>query len=684
MMSVTMAITAGEIQLKIGSGKPYPLGVHLAGNMTNIAVYCEEATAVSIALFDSSGDKLITEIPFHPRRNRTGRIWHIAIEGIPPKTQYGLYIDGPYAPERGSLTAPEILLADPYATHLAAPTQWGCSRDQYRALGCIFEESSFDWQEVSPPRLKWRDLIIYEMHVRGFTQDDSSQAFHPGTYLGVIEKIPYLKELGINAIELLPIYEFDECDNPRINPEGEAPLYNYWGYGPLNFFSPMARYANSDPVNEFKTMVRELHRAGIEVILDVVYNHTGEHVATRRFYSFAGFGAKSYYMIDERGRLRDYTGCGNTFNCNHPVTRQLILDSLRYWAVEMRVDGFRFDLASILTRDRSGHPLNDPPLIEAINSDPVLADTKMIAEAWDAGGLYQVGSFPGEGRWAEWNGKYRDDIRQFIKGTSGFAGAFATRLAGSEDLYGWTGSPTRSINFITAHDGFTLNDLVSYNQKHNVANGENNRDGDNSGHSWNCGTEGESPDQEVNELRERQKRNFHLALMLSCGIPMLHMGDEYSHTKGGNNNTYCHDNQLNWFLWDELQSNGSFWRYYQGLIHLRQRHPILHRDRFLTPDEISWHGKEPSKPDWSDESRFVAFTFHDRNSGEDLYAAFNAANTAVEISLPHRADGQRWRLLVQTAAPSPEDFWEEEEAPPLTEATLSLPPHSAILLKACP
>lgn len=678
-----MTITAGEVHLKVAAGKPYPLGAHRIGNTVNFAVYCEEATAVCLALFDRSGEELLAEVPLHPSRHRTGRIWHIAIEWVPEQSQYGFYIDGPYAPEQGSLTSPEVLLADPYAVHLAAPTKWDSSRGGYRALGRISEEAPFNWQEVSAPKIKWKELIIYEMHVRGFTRDPSSQVSRPGTYLGIVEKIPYLKELGINAVELLPIYEFDECDNPRTNPEGQEPLYNYWGYAPLNLFSPMARFAESDPIGEFKTMVRELHRAGIEVILDVVYNHTGEHIANQRFYSFAGFGAKTYYMIDERGRLRDYTGCGNTVNCNHPVTQQLILDSLRYWTVEMKVDGFRFDLASIFTRDRYGHPLLSPPLVEAITRDPVLADTKMIAEAWDAGGLYQVGSFPGEGAWAEWNGKYRDDLRQFIKGAPGFAGAFATRLSGSEDLYGWTGSPTRSINFITAHDGFTLNDLVSYNSKHNLANGEGDRDGDNQTHSWNCGVEGESDDQVVNQRRERQKRNFHLALMLSGGIPMLQMGDEYSHSKGGNNNTYCHDNRLNWFQWDQIEHNRAFWRYYQGLIHLRQRHPILHRDRFLTPDEITWHGAHPLRPDWSEASHFVAFTLHDWISGEDLYAAFNASSNTVEVSPPHRADGHRWLILVETSASPPCDFWEEEEAPQLSEkTTLTLPSHSAILLKA--
>lgn len=679
-----MSSTKTEIHLKTAPGQPYPLGAHSVGDAINFAVYCEEATAVSLALFDPSGENLCAEIPLHPTYHRTGRIWHIAVEGAPPHAQYGYYVDGPYAPERGSLSSAQILLADPYATQLAAPRDWGKSRDHYAALGRIPEVKPFDWEGVPSPHIDWTDLIIYEMHIRGFTQDSSSSVAHPGSYLGVIDKIPYLKKLGVNAIELLPLYEFDECDNPRSNPESSEPLYNYWGYAPLNFFAPMARYGVSDPVLEFKTMVRELHRAGIEVILDVVYNHTGEHIPTGALYSLAGFGAKSYYMIDESGQLRNYSGCGNTVNANHPVTQQLILDSLRYWVVEMKVDGFRFDLASILTRDLNGHPLPSPPVIERITYDPVLADTKLIAEAWDAAGLYQVGTFPGQGRWTEWNGKYRDDIRQFIKGTSGFSGAFATRISGSEDLYGATGTPTRSINFVTSHDGFSLHDLVSYNNKHNQANGEGSRDGDSVTHSWNCGAEGATTDREISRLRERQRRNFHLALMLSYGVPMLLMGDEYGHTKEGNNNTYCHDNRLNWFQWDTLEKNRSFWRFYCGLIALRQRNPLLHRDRFLTPDEITWHGLQPLKPDWGSGSHFVAFTLHDRQSGEDLYVAFNASHNDLEVAPPHRVDGRRWKILVQTDAEPPNDLWEEEDAQELAAPTITLSHHSALLLKVAP
>ena len=519
------------------------------------------------------------------------------------------------------------------------------------------------------------------MHVRGFTQDPSSNVVDRGTFLGIIEKIPYLKSLGINAVELMPIHEFNENDNSNRDPTTNETLCNYWGYSTVNFFSPMSRYGTGkkSALHEFKTLVKALHAHGIEVILDVVYNHTAEGNGEGSIISFKGLENSVYYMLGPNGEYYNFSGCGNTLNCNNPLVRELIRDSLRYWVTEMHVDGFRFDLASILTRSHDGIVLSNPPLIEAITLDPILANTKLIAEAWDAGGLYQVGTFPAMGTWAEWNGKYRDSIRRFVKGTDEEVGSFATRICGSEDLYGKGRLPSHSINFVTAHDGFTLSDLASYNQKHNEPNGENNRDGTDDNESWNCGEEGTTNDPEVIALRKRQMKNFHLALMVSQGVPMILMGDEYGHTKLGNNNSWGHDSRLNWFQWDTLDENQDFFRFYRMAIDFRKKHPVLTRTRFLTEHDITWHGVEPGKPDWSSKSRFIAFTLPDPINNYTLYIAFNAYYRELIIHLPWR--DTLWHQMAYTMLPPPKDIVEEREAETLQGKTFTLAPYSALILK---
>ncbi|KAG0482513.1 hypothetical protein HPP92_010597 [Vanilla planifolia] len=515
---------------------------------------------------------------------------------------------------------------------------------------------------------------------------DSSEVDFPGTYLGTIQKLDYLKNLGVNCIELMPCQEFNELEYFNYNSVHGENRLNFWGYSTVNFFSPMIRYASAgiansgrDAINEFKTLVKEAHKRGIEVIIDIVFNHTAEGNENGPIFSFRGIDNSTYYMIAPKGEFYNYSGCGNTFNCNHPIVRQFIIDCMRYWVTEMHIDGFRFDLAAIMTRASSlwdavnaygrplegdtlttGTPLGSPPVIDMISNDPVLRGVKLIAEAWDAGGLYQVGCFPHWRIWSEWNGKYRDVVRQFIKGTDGFASAFAQCLCGSPDLYQEGGrKPWNSINFVCAHDGFTLADLVTYNYKNNLANGEGNRDGENHNFSWNCGEEGESARLSVRRLRKRQMRNFFLCLMVSQGVPMVHMGDEYGHTKEGNNNTYCHDNYLNYFRWDKKEEASSdFYRFCNLMIQFRRGCESLGLDDFPTAEKLLWHGHRPGEPNWSNTSRFVAFSLLDSLKGE-MYVAFNASYLPVIVTLPDRP-GFRWEPLVDTAKATPYDFLSDD------------------------
>ncbi|KAH7429884.1 hypothetical protein KP509_09G069700 [Ceratopteris richardii] len=631
------------------------------------------------------------EIPLNPSTNKTGDVWHVLVEKLPLKdVVYGYRVNGPVGWENGHRFDKDLVLIDPYAKLIEGRRFFGdASKKSAKFLGSFDFTNKFDWEDdVSRPRIAEKDLIIYEMNVRAFTADESS-GLPPeirGTYLGVIEKIPHLLELGVNAVELLPVFEYDEFEfQRRRNPRDH--MINTWGYSTINFFSPMSRYASGGggPIRasfEFKKMVKALHQAGIEVILDVVYNHTNE--ADDEFpytTSFRGIDNLTYYMVDTASyvQLRNYSGCGNTFNCNHPVVMQLVLDSLRHWVEEYHVDGFRFDLASCLCRDGDGEPLASPPVIKAISKDPALASCKLIAEPWDCGGLYQVGCFPNWDRWAEWNGKYRDDVRRFIKGDDGFKAVFATRLSGSADMYHVNNrKPFHSINFITAHDGFSLYDLVAYNQKHNEANGEGGMDGSNDNFSWNCGVEGETNDPTVIALRSRQMKNYHVALMLSLGTPMFLMGDEYGHTRHGNNNSYGHDNSINNFQWNKLltQCNGHF-RFFEKVMKLRKKHPLLGRDIFLGEDDVTWHEEDWQNP----KSHFLALTFHGKEEmQDDIYAAFNAHDFSNLVALPSPPQGKAWFRVIDTSLQSPADF--EESGVPVPEASYNMAPFSAIVLLA--
>lgn len=659
--------------MRVSEGSPEPVGLTFIDGKVNFSMLSQHAFEVFLAIFLPEKSVPELEIPL----KRTGSAWHAALEEVPEGAEYAIRCLGDGPPTTALPFSPKRWLFDPYAKVPLTREKWN-SREKLEPRVKLSPLPPFDWQGVAPPKIAMQDLIIYEMHVRGFTIHPSSQVSRPGTFAGIIEKIPYLKELGVNAVELMPIFEFDETHIKNVDPKTKEPLVNYWGYSPLHFFAPMRRFAfdakDFGPIQEFKTMVRELHRNGIEVILDVVYNHTGE--SSDFINHFRGIDKPSYYMLDKDGKNKNYTGCGNTFNVNHPITKRLILDSLLFWINEMGVDGFRFDLASIFTRSEHGDLLDPSPLLLAIEADPIIRNVKLIAEAWDAAGLYQVGQFPKWGPWSEWNGKFRDITRRYLKGTEGKAGLFASVLTGSEFLYGYAKMPASSVNFITAHDGFTLRDLVTYQQKHNLDNGEENRDGANQNDNWNCGVEGPTQEGKISSLREMQMRNFLLALFISQGVPMLLMGDEYGHTRRGNNNAYVQDNELNWFLWDELEKNRKLFAFTKGLIHFRKNHANLRFPRYLTPNDIDWHGSEPLKANWDAHARFVAFTLKEP---PPLYAAFNADYRPITITLP---PNQKWKEIVRTDKDWGDHFLENEDKAPFLPASLELPPRSSLLAKA--
>ncbi|MGM0440646.1 MAG: glycogen debranching protein GlgX [Chlamydiota bacterium] len=663
-----------------GKGYPLPLGPHKFLQGVNFAVFSKNATGVELCFFEHGYRTPCLKFKLDPLENKTGDVWHILIKGLPDTLLYAYRVEGPSDPLNGHRFDPDAYLLDPYSKAVNAHKYWGEKNqsDPDISTSVIASSDNFNWGSVHLPCIPLKDLILYEMHLRGFTQSPTSDVQHPGTFLGVIEKIPYLKELGINAVELLPIQSFNELECHEANPLTGNPLVNYWGYSTLNFFAPMSRYAFdshlTSAITEFKTMVKALHQEGIEVILDVVFNHTAEGNENGPTLSYRGLENSVYYTLDSEGNYLNYSGCGNTFNCNHPVVRNLIHDCLRYWVTEMHVDGFRFDLASILGRDCDGTPLKSPPLIERISMDPVLADTKLIAEAWDLGGLYQVGNFfPEIGPWAEWNGQYRDSVRSYLKGDPGVTSAFTTRIAGSQDLYGSSRTPAHSINFITCHDGFSLRDLVSYNHKHNLANGENNRDGSDLNLSWNCGAEGPTDDKDILALRERQTRNFFLALLTSLGVPMITMGDEYGHTKNGNNNTWCQDSEINWFNWKALQDNQGLFRFVKKLIAFRKKHSCLHRNDFLTDSDVEWLDVNATPKNWEDNDSFLAWVLKSSDDATLIYVAFNPSAQQQEISLPLG----KWSKIIDTSQSSPNDFITEGlrlESPYLTMA-----PYSSIL-----
>jgi len=670
---------------KFRPGKPFPFGATGVTGGVNFSVYSSHGTNCTLVLFAKGQPQPKVEIPF-PDAFRIGNVWSMIVFDLDyESTEYGFRMNGPFSPGEGHHFDPSKILLDPNARAIGGRDVWGVQPDwndtyQHRAR-LVYDD--FDWADDHPLETPMEDLVIYEMHVRGFTRHPSSGVKFPGTFAGLRQKLPYLKELGVNCIEMMPIYEFDEWENGKVHPDTGEQLFNYWGYSTVGFFAPKSGYAATGKlgmqVDELKALVKEVHRNGIEVFLDVVFNHTAEGNEQGPYISFKGLDNKTYYMLTPEGYYFNFSGTGNTLNCNNPVVRNMVLDCLRYWASEYHIDGFRFDLASILGRDPSGAPLSNPPLLESLAFDPILAKCKLIAEAWDAGGLYQVGSFPAYGRWAEWNGKYRDGVRKFLKGEAGLVGDMAQRLAGSPDLYATRG-PTASINFITAHDGFTLNDLVSYNDKHNEANGEGNSDGGNDNDSWNCGWEGPTDDPGINALRRRQIKNALAMLLVSQGVPMILMGDEVARTQYGNNNAYNHDSELTWFDWRLVEANAELLRFTTNLIAFRHAHPVLrNRWHFSGQDltgsgyqDISWHGTTARQPDWSGSSRTLAFMLSGMSAqggatirDNFVYVAMNTHWDSHWFELPQLPDGAAWHVSANTGVASPEDAWTPGQEPRL-------------------
>lgn len=642
--------------MRTESGTPLPLGAHLRGDGVNFAVFSRHASAVSLLLFDNPQDELPSaSVSLYPARNRTGDIWHVWIGGLVPGCLYAWRVDGPHAPERGERFNARLALLDPYAKAVVASERWDFARlrDTETRDGtvaaqakCLLPADNFDWRDDRPPRHPWSATIIYETHVRGLSMRHSAVR-HPGTYLGVMEMIPYFQQLGITAVELLPVQEFNENETVQTNPLSGERLRNYWGYDTVAFFAPKESYSSrcdaGCQIDEFKTMVRELHSAGIELILDIVFNHTAEGDHSGPTLNFRGLDNRIYYLLeDDRRYYKNYSGTGNTLNCNHPVMRDYILDCLRHWVVEMHVDGFRFDLAAIMERDEHGNILPNPPLLERIAEDPILRDVKLIAEAWDAAGVYQVGRFPGR-RWSEWNGRYRDEVRRFWRGDAGMIGLLASRLCGSADLYQQSDKePLNSINYLTCHDGFTLNDVVSYAAKHNEVNGHDNRDGADDNFSANCGVEGPSDDPGIERLRRRQIRNMLATLMLSRGVPMLLGGDEFRRSQAGNNNAYCQDNEVSWYDWRLLDREHEIYEFTRAVIGLRRRFPLLAEERFYTAAEVSWFGLDGAPPDWGAPVRSLGCHLHPEAYDDEVCLLFNAERYGVSFSLPQPRGGTGW------------------------------------------
>jgi glycogen operon protein len=676
----------------------------------NFVLSSRHATGVRLVLYQNPQDSSPSRIiDLDPARNRTGDIWHVWVRGIPAGQLYGYRVDGPYLPREGHRFNPHKLLLDPYARAIAGIENW----DFLAARGydsssnltdlsvstvdnagttpkCIFTEEEFDWEGDSPPKRSASDTVIYETHVRGFTIHPNSGVTQRGTFAGLTEKIPYLLDLGVTAVELMPVMEFNENESNRLNPVTGERLKNYWGYDPVGFFAPKQGYcvggAHGDQIREFREMIKAFHRAGIEVILDIVLNHTAEGNELGPTISFRGIENSIFYMLQENGRryYKDFSGVGNTLNANHPVVRELVKNVLRYWVMHMHVDGFRFDLASVLGRDEHGNILRDAPLLEGIAEDPILSDVKIIAEAWDAGGAYQVGSFSTQ-RWREWNGRFRDDVRRFWIGDAGMMADFVSRICGSADLYAASGKgPTSSLNFITSHDGFTLNDLVSYRQKHNDENGENNRDGSDANFSDNCGVEGPSRDTGVQEIRRRLIKNLLLTLFISRGIPMLLGGDEFRRTQRGNNNAYCQDNEVSWVDWSLFETHKEVHRFARGMIAFRRAHRVLRKETFYTDAEIKWCAPSGATPNWPD-PRQKAFACLILGQAEpDLFLLFNADSKPIEFSIPALPAGKIWRLAVDTFRSAPDDLFDPGKEPSMEgQIAFRLEPRSsAILLSA--
>lgn len=677
---------------EVQAGRQYPLGATPDENGTNFSLFSAAADSVELLLFDAHDDIVpVFALRFDPRINKTFHFWHAHVAGVKPGMHYAYRLRGPSDPSSGLRFDEHKVLIDPYAKG-NTKTLWkrgdACHPGDNLATSIrsvVIDAHKHSWHRDHP---SWRgdrplrrpmcETIIYELHVGGFTRSPSSGVKHPGTFKGAIEKIPYLKDLGVTAVELLPVFEFDDTEKRIV--DGKE-LTNYWGYSTMAYFAPHPGYCvqpeKGNHVDEFRSMVQAFHEAGIEVILDVVFNHTDEGNHQGPVYSFKGFANNAYYYLTQNDRsfYYDYTGCGNTFNTNHPIGEKFILDCLRYWVNEMHVDGFRFDEASVLTRGEDGVPLKHPPVLWQIELDDALVDTKVIAEAWDAAGLYQVGHFPGA-RWADWNGKFRDHVRSFVRGDGGEADGnslvsqVASRICGSPDIYQWNHRlPANTVNFVACHDGFTMNDLVSYNAKHNDANGEGNRDGIDNNLSCNYGIEGASNDTALERLRDIQVKNFAAILMLSQGVPMLLMGDEVRRTQHGNNNAYCQDNEIGWFDWRLPEKNRHLFRFWKRMIAFRKQHSAVHRARYFTGElnergvpDIAWHGTQAGRPDWSPGSRVLAYTLAGFDDQPDIHVIFNMYWEPLEFELPKVA-GRGWYRAVDTALESPDDICETGQEP---------------------
>ncbi len=686
---------------KIKDGKPYPSGSKYSAKGVNFSIFSRYAEQVELLLFErSDSDEPFQIISLKKEINRTFFSWHVFVSKLPAGTWYVWRMDGPgHARDSGFRFEKNKHLLDPWARAVSQkrwsrkaaclPGDNGCT-----AMRCVVTDDKYDWDGDTSLAVRSETAIIYELHVGGFTRHPSSKVANPGTFSGLIEKIPYLQQLGITHVELLPVMAFDEQDVP--GHTADLGLKNYWGYSTHSFFSPHPGYCvtpeQGTHAQEFRDLVKALHKAGIGIIMDVVFNHTSEAGANGPVINFRGIGGKSFYHVDkfDKSMMRDYTGCGNTVNANHPLVARFIISCLEYWVREMHVDGFRFDLASAMARGENGEVLQDPPVLWGIELSEQLIKTKLIAEAWDAAGLYQVGSFPGY-RWAEWNGRYRDIVRQFVRGDKGLIAELATRISGSSDLYQYQGRlPINSINFVTCHDGFTLNDLFSYNEKHNGANGEDNRDGCNNNISYNCGVEGDTENSSILELRRKKAKNVFSILLLSQGVPMLLSGDEILHTQRGNNNCYCQDNELSWIDWNITAKNADMLRFVQQMIALRKRHPSIMRRRFLNggaiegknmPD-ISWHGTELGKPLWSDPgARILAFTLAGIEDKEaDLHIIMNMSDDIVNMELPD-VKGKKWCLALDTSLQSPHDIIPPQDQKPLGEKFYSVKSKAVVVFE---
>jgi isoamylase len=666
-----------DTRFRVEAGRAHPLGAVPDATGVNFCLYAADATAVTLLLFDACNSPTpLQVIELDPLSNRTFQFWHVYVREAAPGLHYAYRLDGP-KDLRGSghRYNPNKVLLDPYARGVTT-TLWNRARacDAEDNLNCsmrsaVIDIGAYDWDGDQPLNRPMSQTVIYEMHIGGFTKSPTSAVRDPGTFAGIIEKIPYLQQLGVTAVELMPVFAFDRSGIGGTAPDG-TPLSDYWGYNPLGFFSPHPNYCQSPAegrhIDDFRDMVKALHRAGIEIILDVVFNHTSEGNHLGPAVSFKGIANDTYYYLvpQDRQYYMDYSGCGNTLDCNHPMGEKFVRECLEFWVKVLHVDGFRFDEGSVLSRGPDGSPMTYPPVLWDIELSETLADVKIIAEAWDAAGLYQVGTFPGGSRWSVWNGRYRDSIRRFVRGDPGLVGQVATRIAGSADLFQSLGqAPTNSINFITAHDGFTLNDLVSYNTKHNEANGESNRDGNNDNDSWNCGVEGETLYPAVEALRERQIRNFAAILLLSQGVPMIVAGDEIRRTQRGNNNAYCQDNTISWLDWSFVQRYPDVLRFFREMIAFRGRHRILRRSSFFAGEknerglmDITWHGCKLDSPGWYDpDSSVLAFTMGGFDGDDDLHVMLNMSSQGLNFEIPP-VQTRRWYRAIDTSLPSPQDI----------------------------